>query len=126
MGYARAVEPAMTAAHHRRSGFATWVFQPAATGRFPAKAPRPARPVPILSDPWPGVPVRGRGGMDRATACWLPIAPDLTPLGPRHSYKTMGMPAVLMDAQLGHMDGSIQGRYSQVTAETISRPAGKV
>ncbi|MFF5227478.1 LacI family DNA-binding transcriptional regulator [Dactylosporangium sp. NPDC000521] len=125
LGYTRAVEPATTAAHHRRSGFATWVFQPAATGRFPAKAPRPARPVPILSDPWPGVPVRGRGGMDRATACWLPIAPDLTPHGLRHSYKTMmvemGIPAVLMDTQLGHMDGSIQGRYSHVTAEMTAR-----
>ncbi|GAA1519886.1 hypothetical protein GCM10009827_039220 [Dactylosporangium maewongense] len=45
LGYTRALEPATTAAHHRRSGFATWVFQPASTGRFPAKAPRPSRSV---------------------------------------------------------------------------------
>jgi integrase len=69
------------AAHPCRNGFATWVFQSAATGWFPPRAAR-------------------------ATACWLPIARGLTPHGLRHSYKTMmlelGTPQVLTDEQLGH------------------------
>jgi hypothetical protein len=75
------------AAHWRRNGFETWLSQPAATGRYPAKAPQPMRPVPVLAEPWPGVPVRGRGAAGRAEACWLPIAPGLTPHGLRHAYK---------------------------------------
>ena len=49
-----------------------------------------------------------------------PIAPGLTPHGLRHSHKTtmveLGTPATLMDDRLGHADGSVQARYSHVTA----------
>ncbi len=73
-------------------------------------APQPARPVPVLADPWPGVPIRGRGALAMADACWLPVAQGLTPHGLRHTYKTLmielGTPATLMDAQMGHEDGS--------------------
>jgi integrase len=90
------------AAHWRRNGFATWIFQPAATGWYPAKAPMPARPVPVSADSWPGMPVRGRSATGRADACWLPIAPGLTPHSLRHVYKTLmeelGTPKPLMDA----------------------------
>ena len=100
------------AAHYRRNGFATWLFQPAATGRYPAKAPRVARPVPLLADPWPGVPVRGRNATGRSEACWLPIADGLTPHGLRHTYMTLmvglGTPSTVMDDQMGHSDGSVQ------------------
>lgn len=113
------------AAHWRRNGFATWLFHPAATGRYPRKAPQDARPVPVLAEPWPGVPARGRGAANRAEACWLPIAPRLTPHGLRHSHKTMlvelGTPAPLQDDRFGHLDGSVQGRYSHVTAEMRRR-----
>jgi hypothetical protein len=54
-------------------------------GHRATKAPRPAQPVPVLADPWPGIPVRGRGTAARADACWLPVAAGLTPHGPRHT-----------------------------------------
>jgi integrase len=105
--------------HWRRNGFATWLFQPAVSGRYPAKAPQPSRPVPLFGEPWPGIPVRGRNAAGRADACWLPIAPGLTPHGLRHTHKTLmeelGIPSKLMDDRMGHEDGSVQARYSHIT-----------
>ena len=50
----------------------------------------------------------------------MPIAPGLTPNGLRHTYRTLmeelGTPKKLMDAQMGHEDGSIGARYAHVTA----------
>ncbi len=63
--------------------------------------------------------MRGRNAAGRADACWLPIAPGLTPHGLRHTHKTvmeeLGTPAKLMDERMGHEDGSVQARYSHVT-----------
>jgi Bacterial regulatory proteins, lacI family len=125
LGYTRTDRWTDPAAHWRRNGFATWLFQPAATGRYPANAPKPVRPVPIVGQPWPGVPVRGRGAANRADACWLPIAAGLTPHGLRHTYKTLmvqlGTPSTVMDEQMGHADGSVQARYSHGTPEMWQR-----
>jgi integrase len=125
LGYVRGAPTGTAAAHYRRNGFATWLFQPAATGRYPAKAPSVARPVPLLADPWPGVPVRGRNAAGRSEACWLPIADGLTPHGLRHTYKTMmvglGTPSTVMDDQMGHSDGSVQARYAHATADIVHR-----
>ncbi|GGQ56193.1 tyrosine-type recombinase/integrase [Couchioplanes azureus] len=81
--------------------------------------------MPILADPWPGIPVRGRGAAAKADVCWTPIAAGLTPHRLRHTYKTLmielGTPATLMDAQMGHEDGSVQALYSHVTPEMIQR-----
>ncbi|GAA0372213.1 LacI family DNA-binding transcriptional regulator [Streptomyces blastmyceticus] len=119
LGYIRGGLPGETAAHWRRSGFATWLFQPAATGWYPKKAPQVEHPVPLLAEPWPGVPARGRGASGRSEACWVPIARGLTPHGLRHSHKTvmeeLGTPPKLMDERLGHEDGSVQARYSHIT-----------
>jgi hypothetical protein len=108
------------APHWRRTGFATWLFQPAVSGWYPRVSPRPPRAVPILGEPWPGVPVRGRGATGRADACWLPIARGLVPHGLRHSHKTemeeLNIPQRLQDDRMGHADGSVQARYSHVTA----------
>lgn len=66
------------------------------------------------------VPVRGRGASRRAEACWLPIAPGLTPHGLRHTHKTLmreaGTAPKLMDERMGHEDGSVQSRYDHITA----------
>ena len=55
----------------------------------------------------------------KADACWLPIAAGLTPYGLWHSYKTLlielSIPVILVDEQMGHLDGSIQTIYSHVT-----------
>ncbi len=119
LGYVRGAAASELAAHWRRNSFATWLFQPAATGCYPRKAPQPARPVPVVAEPWPGVPVRGRNATGRADACWLPIAPGLTPHGLRHAHKTLmdelGTSGKLMDERMGHQDGSVQARYSHVT-----------
>ena len=125
LGYLRGAPTGATAPHYRRNGFATWLFQPAAAGRYPAKAPKVSRPVPLLADPWPGMPLRGRNASARSEACWLPVAAGLTPHGLRHTYKTMmvelGTPATLMDDQMGHADGSIQARYAHATSDMVSR-----
>ncbi|QKW07377.1 LacI family DNA-binding transcriptional regulator [Streptomyces sp. NA04227] len=119
LGFVRGGLPTETAAHWRRTGFATWLFRPAATGWYPKKAPQEAHPVPVLADSWPGVPVRGRNASGRAEACWVPIANGLTPHGLRHSHKTamddLGTPPKLKDERLGHEDGSVQARYSHIT-----------
>ncbi|MEU3203791.1 LacI family DNA-binding transcriptional regulator [Streptomyces cyaneofuscatus] len=111
--------PGDPAAHWRRNGFATWLFRPAADGWYPRKAPQEARPVPIVGEPWPGIPVRGRNAQGRADACWFPIAKGLTPHGLRHSHRTvmedLGTEKVLMDERMGHLDGSVSARYAHVT-----------
>jgi integrase len=105
--------------HWRRSGFATWIFQPAATGWFPPKAPQKTRPVPIITEPFPGAPIRGRGAQARAQACWLPIAHGLTPHGLRHSHKTtmaeLHTHEALSHDRMGHELGGIGGRYTHIT-----------
>lgn len=119
VGFVRQIGPAREAAHWRRSGHATWVFTPAATGWYPKKAPQDAHPVPVSAGPWPGVPVRGRGAAGRAEVCWVPIKDRLTRHGLRHGHRTLmeelGTPKVLMDDRMGHEDGSVGARYSHVT-----------
>lgn len=119
LGFVRGGVVAEHAAHWRRNGFGTWLFTPAVSGWYPKKAPQEARPVPLLGEPWPGVPVRGRGAGNRADACWLPIAKGLTPHGLRHTHRTvmedLGTEKVLMDQRMGHIDGSVSARYAHVT-----------
>ncbi len=120
LGYARNAASGELAAHWRRSGFATWLFRPAATGLYPKRGSQEEHPVPVVAEPWPGVPARGRGASNRAEACWVPIAPGLTPHGLRHTHKTLmrevGTPPKLMDERMGHEDGSVQSRYEHITA----------
>ena len=121
IGYIRGgLKPGELAPHWRRTGFATWLFHPAATGWFPRAAPRTRRTVPVLGGTYPGIPVRGRNAARRADACWLSIAEGLTPHGLRHSHKTameeLGIPAKLQDDRMGHADGSVQARYSHVSS----------
>lgn len=107
------------AAHWRRSGFESMVFKPAAEGWFPPKAPRPRRPVPVTADPFPGLPLRGRGYVERSEACWTPICEGLTPHLLRHSHKTWmdedHIPQILSHERLGHELGGIGARYSHPT-----------
>ena len=54
----------------------------------------------------------------------MPVGTGLSPHSLRHAYKTLmeelGTPSKLMDAQMGHADGSVQARYSHVT-DTMRR-----
>lgn len=115
-----ATEPADgEAAHWRRSGHGSWIFTPAATGWYPKKGRVERHPVPISAEPWPGVPVRGRGAKVRATASWAPIKMGLTRHGLRHGHRTLmeelGVPKVLMDERMGHTDTSVSANYAHVT-----------
>jgi hypothetical protein len=123
LGFVPDYEPvarkAADGAHWRRNGFATWIFKPAAEGCFPPKAPQPRRPVPVTAEPFPGLPIRGRGAQSRAEASWLPIAMGLTPHGLRHSHKStmaeLHTHEVLSHERMGHELGGIGGRYNHVT-----------
>ncbi len=86
LGYRKGAPTGDLAAHWRRTNFNGRLFQPAATGRYPTKAASRG-PVPVQASPWLGIPVRGRNAAARADACWVPIAPGLTPHGLRHTYK---------------------------------------
>jgi transposase len=90
------------AAHWRRNEFATRLFTPAASGWYPKKTPQESRPVPVLADPWPGVPVRGRGAQGRAEACWSP--------GWRRDLDAISF-------------GVILGQFGWVTASLVERMA---
>lgn len=74
--------------------------------------------MPVIADPWPGVPARGRGAHARADTCWVPIAKGRTPHGLRHTHKTrmegFRTPPKLMDERMGHIDGSVQAHYSHI------------
>jgi hypothetical protein len=63
LGYRRGVPAGDLATHWRRNNFAGRLFQPAATGWYPAGNGQPIRPVPALGEPYPGVPVRGRNAL---------------------------------------------------------------
>ena len=119
LGYVRNATSGELAAHWRRSGFATWLFHPAATGWYAKRGQQEAHPVSLVAAPWPGIPARGRGASHRAEMCWLPIAPGLSPHGLRHTHKTLmreaGIPPKLMDERMGHEDGSVQSRYDHIT-----------
>ncbi|MDT3395218.1 LacI family DNA-binding transcriptional regulator [Streptomyces sp. B1866] len=125
LDYTRGRTPAETAAHWRRKSFGSRLFHPAATGKYEQVGTRPAAPVPIGPGLWPGTLVQGRGAAARATACWVPIAPGLTPHGLRHSHRTimeeLGTPKVLMDERMGHVDGSVSARYAHVTDDMRHR-----
>lgn len=119
LGYVRNGVDGQPAAHWRRSGFAAWIFQPAVTGFYPRRAPNPGHPVPLLAEPWPGIPARGRGAASRAETCWTPIARGLTPHGLRHAHMVMldefGTPAVLTEERFGHRNGTVSARYKHVS-----------
>lgn len=116
------------APHWRRSGFASWVFGPAGSGLYARRGRQEARAVPLLAEPWPGVPTRGRGAAARAQACWTPVAAGLTPHGLRHSHRTLmeelGTEKVLVDERMGHLDNSVSARYVHVTPGMRERLTG--
>jgi hypothetical protein len=130
--------------HHRRSNYARRVFRPACDGRHEATSKSPERFVIADTSTWPGVPVaawptpppltggpgdityqppRGRGirviPEDIPLACWLPIMPDLTPHGLRHSHRTWmaedGIPEILAEQRLGHDVPGMRGLYTHVS-----------
>jgi integrase len=119
LGFTRQQQLGGEAAHWRRSGHGAWIFTPAATGWYPKKGRVLAHPVPVTAEPWPGVPVRGRGAASRAAASWLPIQDGLTRHGLRHGHRTLmeevGTPKVLMDERMGHIDTSVSANYAHVT-----------
>ena len=110
--------------HQHRSSYRRWLYTPAVSGRYPTQKSGPVGPVPILAEPFPGRPLRTRG-RTRADACWAPIAVGMTPHGNRHSHRTaleeMGIPAVLINDRMGHLDHSVMARYTHATESMRDR-----
>ena len=115
---------AVRAPHWYRSGWGQWVWTPAVSGSYPQRGKAPRRQVSIAQDPWPGVPVRGRGNARRADAHWVPLAEGMTPHGLRHAHKSLMIelrtPEVLSHARLGHEMPGIAGVYSHPTPPMVA------
>ncbi|MBF6063281.1 tyrosine-type recombinase/integrase [Nocardia terpenica] len=113
------------AAHWSRSSFREWVYVPAVTGKYPPNNGRPERPVPISSDVFPGLPIKGAHPWRRADLCWMPIVDDARPHRNRHSLRTdleeAGIPKVLIDERIGHADGSVHANYTHITESMRDR-----
>ncbi|WP_429455011.1 tyrosine-type recombinase/integrase [Nocardia sp. GP40] len=111
--------------HHRRGSFHESIFAPAVSGVYPRRGTCLSHPVPVSVDPFPGVPIRGRGASKRADGVWQPIADGMTPHGNRRSHRTnlveLGTPNKLIDARLGHSDPSVQAIYTEVTQVMIDK-----
>ena len=115
--------------HHRRGSYKPWLIGAASTGMYPGGKnsqgdAQKERPVPLLAEPWPGIPVRGRSPRKRSETAWEPIAPGITPHGlARHSHKRAmiegRVPEVLQHERLGHEMGGIGAVYSQVTPAMV-------
>ncbi|WP_433206386.1 LacI family DNA-binding transcriptional regulator [Nocardia sp. CA-107356] len=111
--------------HYRRERFRASLFMPAVSGVYPKRGKAPARPVPISTIIFPGVPIRGRDASTRADGVWEPIAEGMTPHGNRRSHRTnlveLGTPKKLIDARIGHSDGSVQATYTEITQVMIDK-----
>lgn len=111
---------------HWKTTFGTHVVGTAADGYYPQSDPNSKRrPVAVVSQPFPGLPVRGYNPFRIADACWCPIAEGFTPHGARHSHRTqleeLGIAKVLIDDRMGHIDGTISARYAHVTEPMRTR-----
>lgn len=119
LGYSPLRNAAPRSPHWYRSGFGQWVWHPATSGQYPRRAPYPRRPVPIIAEPWPGIPARGRGNLQRGTARWEPVAEGMRPHDLRHSHKSVmaqeGEPEIMSHDRLGHKMAGIAGVYSHPT-----------
>jgi integrase len=117
-GYVRRPQTGRTP-HMFRSGFGQWIWWPAVSGWYPERTPMPRRKVPIAAEPWPGLPVRGRGATARADSSWPPLADGMPPHGLRHGHKSWmaqeGTPEVMSHDRLGHKMPGIAGVYSHPT-----------
>ncbi|GAA4063932.1 hypothetical protein GCM10022214_17010 [Actinomadura miaoliensis] len=64
--------------------------------------------------------VRGRNYVERSTACWVPLAPGLTPHLLSHSHRTWMVedrtPEILIHERLEHELGSVGARYTAARA----------
>src|SRR5690606_25380413 len=120
--------------HHRRGSYKPWLIGAASTGMYPGGKnsqgdAQKERPVPLLAEPWPGIPVRGRSPRKRSETAWEPIAPGITPHGlARHSHKRAmiegRVPEVLQHERPGHEMGGIGAVLSQVTPRDGRDPPG--
>ncbi|MBO0853246.1 MAG: LacI family DNA-binding transcriptional regulator [Nocardia sp.] len=112
-------QPGQVAPHWSRSSFREWIYAPAASGKFPRNTGRPERPVPIKGTPFPGLPIKHPHADKHADACWMPLVDDIRPHRNRHSLRTdleeVGIPKVLIDERIGHIDSSVQANYTHVT-----------
>lgn len=97
-------------------------FRAAARSLYYSRREKQYVPVPIIGEPFPGIPTHGRRAPD---AHWLPIVPDAVPHSLRHSHRVWmdddGTPEVLMHERLGHQMDGIRAAYSHVSDDARER-----
>ena len=93
-------------------------FRAAACSRYYSRPQKEYAPVPIVGEPFPGIPVHGRQAAD---AMWVPIVAGAVPHSLRHSHRVWsdddGIPEVLKHERLGHLVEGIRGVYSHVSPD---------
>lgn len=93
-------------------------FRAAACSRYYSRSEHQYVPVPVIGEPFPGIPVHGRKPAD---AMWVPIVAGAVPHSLRHSHRVWmdddGIPEVLKHERLGHQMDGIRGVYSHVSPD---------
>ena len=108
--------------HLRRSNYADRYITPAAEGLYPAiKGIR--RPVYIIADPWPGIPItkgnRSVRAADLAEGTWPNLTGKFHPHDNRHTHATWldttDVPKVLQMDRRGHAMPGMDAVYNHIT-----------
>jgi integrase len=116
------------AGHPRRSNYADDFLTPAAEGLHPARK-GVRRPVYVIAEPWPGIPIRHGNrrnkAADLADGTWPNLTGKFHPHDFRHSHATWldaaGVSKVLQMDRRGHAMQGMDRVYMHVTAEMRQR-----
>jgi integrase len=108
--------------HPRRSNYADRYITPAAEGLYPARNGT-RRPVYVLAEPWPGIPIiKGNKKVraaDLAEATWPNLTGKFHPHDNRHTHATWldatDIPKVLQMDRRGHAMPGMDAIYNHIT-----------
>ena len=114
--------------HPRRSNYADDFLTPAAEGLYPARQGA-RRPVYVLAQPWPGLPVRSGNrkhrAADLADGTWPNLVGKFRPHDHRHTHATWlddaGVSKVLQMDRRGHAMQGMDRVYMHVTEQMRQR-----
>jgi integrase len=110
--------------HPRRSNYADDFLTPAAEGLHPARQGH-RRPVYVIAEPWPGIPIRRGNRRDKAAdladGTWPNLTGKLKPHDYRHSHATWldaaNLPKVIQMDRRGHALQGMDRVYMHVTRQ---------
>jgi len=110
--------------HPRRSNYADRYLTPAAEGCYPERDEK-RRPVYVVAEPWPGIPIRKGNrktkAADIAEGTWPNLLGKFKPHDDRHTQSTWldlsGLPKVIQMDRRGHAMQGMDSVYLHVTDE---------